>query len=151
MANLPEPIAKEEQSAAKTPPKAHEVLDPHDRKPSIPPFTADTEPGSYNSENSVPVDPLSESYLEPSRSTPTFQAPTEESARSAVDAALAAAPFNPGAEAPVKSLNASPLPTQQAPQQPAGPAPPQVPPPLRLDSGNLIPTAANGSDLKNPR
>jgi hypothetical protein len=149
MANLLEPIDKQEQIDAKPPSKPHAILDPHENKPSIPPFTADTEPGTYNSENSVPVDPLSESYLEPDRSTPAFQAPTEESARSAVDAALAAAPFNPGSEEPVKSLNASPLPTQPDTQKQAGPAPPPVPPPLRLDSGNLIPTAANGNKTSN--
>ncbi|MEX1059157.1 MAG: hypothetical protein WEC17_01870 [Candidatus Saccharimonadales bacterium] len=69
--------------------------------------------------------------------TPTFPTPAEDNARSAVDAAIAAAPFNPAIEGPIKALNASPLPPTEKP------APPPVPPPLKLDSGTLIPTTSN--------
>lgn len=69
--------------------------------------------------------------------TPTFPTPAEDNARSAVDAAIAAAPFNPAIEGPIKALNASPLPSTEKP------APPPVPPPLKLDSGTLIPTISN--------
>lgn len=76
-------------------------------------------------------------------STPTFPTPTEDSARSAVDVALAAAPFNPAVEGPIEALNASPLPSEK-------PAPPPVPPPLKLDSGTLIPTSSMPTKVTQP-
>ncbi|MBI2285391.1 hypothetical protein HYU82_01020 [Candidatus Saccharibacteria bacterium] len=80
--------------------------------------------------------------------TPTFSTPPLDNVRNAVDAAIAAAPFNPAIEGPIKALNAAPLPAAEKPAQPAavqqaGPAPPPVPPPLKLDSGVVIPTSAN--------
>ena len=88
-------------------------------------------------------------------STPTFPTPQVfnptvssaspagvNNARSAVDAALAGAPYDPAAEGPIKALNAQPLPTDQPANQISAPAPPPVPPPLKLDSGVTIPTTA---------
>ena len=88
-------------------------------------------------------------------STPTFPTPQVfnptagsatgvDSARSAVDAALAAAPFNPAVEGPVAALNSQPLSNDLHPSanKIEKPAPPPVPPPLQLDSGAMIPTTA---------
>lgn len=89
-------------------------------------------------------------------SVPTFQPPPNDrpaavhrekvvavpgvvdNARNAVNAALAGAPFNPAVEGPIKALNAQPLPSAAE-----KPAPPPVPPPLKLDSGAFIPTSAS--------
>lgn len=93
--------------------------------------------------------------------TPTFPAPELTDARGAVNAALAEAPFNPAIEGPVAALNSQPLssdlhppPKKLAPEKVVPPifsgnyihdkpAPPPVPPPLKLDSGVTIPTTPN--------
>ncbi|HEY5550093.1 MAG TPA: hypothetical protein VIK37_02760 [Candidatus Saccharimonadales bacterium] len=156
--NFPESRSKTGMPETKPAPEPHELLDPIDHKPSIsPPFSADTQPFWYDPENSMPLDPLSEAprpndaILNQVASTPTFPTPTEDSARSAVNAALAAVPFNPAIEGPIKALNASPLPSEKIVSPPSEkpasppdqPAPPPVPPPLKLDSGTLIPTTPN--------
>lgn len=144
-------------------PKPHKLLDPTDHHPSIsPPFTADTQPPWYDSENTMPTDPLSESprpddalferprIKKADSSIPTFPTPMADQARGAVTAALAAAPFNPAVEGPTAAQGAQYLSDNLHAQQPASsvttvdrPAPPPVPPPLQLDSGTLIPTSSS--------
>jgi hypothetical protein len=155
--------------------KPHELLDPANHKPSIsPPFTADTQPVWYGSENSLPVDPLSEksvsddtvfglaesprTWPDPNAgltsdnivsSEPNTKPADLQDARSAVNEAMAAAPFNPAIEGPIRALNAQPLgeslhnpissgSPQEGIKQTSRPAPPPVPPPIRVDSGVLI-------------
>ena len=174
---LPGPHARTEIVPPSPVPAPHELLDPTAHRPSIsPPFSADTQPQWYDPENSIPLDPLSDSprpndailhqdapepqhdpepirtIQPPDPATPTFPTPVADSAREAVNAALASAPFNPAAEGPIKALNAQPLPAAEKPDSipdsPSDsiiekPAPPPVPPPLKLDSGAIIPTTAN--------
>jgi hypothetical protein len=181
---LPGPRSRTDIAPPSPVPAPHELLDPLDHRPSIsPPFSADTQPQWYDPENTTPIDPLSDSprpndailhpdapqadtppaksenehiktVQPPDQTTPTFPTPVADTAREAVNAALAAAPFSPAAEGPIKALNAQPLPAEKpAEPVPAAPppaesmidkpAPPPVPPPLRLDSGAVIPTTAN--------
>jgi hypothetical protein len=180
---LPGPRSRTDIAPPSPVPAPHELLDPMDHRPSIsPPFSADTQPQWYDPENSTPIDPLSDSprpndailhpdapqtdtpqvksehehiktVQPPDQTTPTFPTPVADTAREAVSAALAAAPFNPAAEGPIKALNAQPLPAEKPAEQPAPapapaesiidkPAPPPVPPPLKLDSGVVVPTTA---------
>lgn len=162
--NLPEPRDKKPPAEVKPLPKPHELLDPATHKPSIsPPFTADTQPPWYDGENSLPIDPLSEAprpedalferkLNKPKDSSiPTFPTPMADNARSAVAAALAAAPFNPAIEGPIAAQGTQYLSDNLHPEKPVRPtglptgraggaAPPPVPPPLQLDSGATIPT-----------
>jgi flagellar protein FliO/FliZ len=146
--------APESEIAAEPP---HALLDPADHQHSPgPAFSADTQLGFGDSDSTRPVDPLSDShrpdgfllgrertvepsstvglssstfvYPEPDTSgTPTFPTPTVNDARSAVQHAVAAAPYDPSYEGPVAALNAAPLSNDLA-----RPAPPPVPPPLPL-------------------
>ena|GEM_PF-604555 len=196
MLNLPEPLTEAKAPEQPRTPKPHELLDPHDHKPTISSaFSADTQPEWFDLENSTPNDPLGEEHSKdevasghvkdvkpPSSvfpptedpSLPTFAAPELTNARGAVNAALATTPFNPAIEGPVAALNAQPMgselhpptPTPPPVEKPAPepkklapekvvppifsgnhmderPAPPPVPPPLKLDSGAIIPTSPN--------
>ncbi len=73
---------------------------------------------------------------------PPTASPVVDDARSAVDSALLAAPFDP-ASSPVQSLNASPLADNLHPTPPndqtAPAAPPPLPPPLMPAQGVIIP------------
>lgn len=103
-------------------PGQHSLLDPQNRPPALgTPFTATTQPEWYDPYNSVPIDPLSETKRpgdqllgqnvagQTSQPANGISAPVVDQARSAVESALAAAPFDPGYAAPVESLNAQPL------------------------------------------
>ncbi len=146
--------------------QGHHFLDQaaHQRTMSVP-FTADTQPTWADSENAPAVDPLNEATI--GQGAPTFPTPTVGDARNAVQSAIAGAPFSPSAEGPITSLNANPIPlglqseyaswaepgkgTTMPPEvvtEPPRPAPPPVPPPLRLDSGELIPTTATVMPVK---
>ncbi|HSX18394.1 MAG TPA: hypothetical protein VLE51_03505 [Candidatus Saccharimonadales bacterium] len=205
----PEP-AKPPLVLTDTEPRPHALLDPSGHQ-SGPALSADTQPESYDSEGTMPMDPLSEanrpnefplSQQEPEAevvsslghsvappdfsaspsvstapapqsvdsTTPTFPTPAMDDARSAVQSALASAPYDPAAEGPVVALNAQPI-NFETPPSPSGnvdvshsdvsalstsddmdrPAPPPVPPPLKLDSGVVIPTtvaANNGQSVR---
>jgi hypothetical protein len=177
---LPGPHSRTDIAPPSPVPAPHQLLDPTVHAPAIsPPFSADTQPQWYDPENATPIDPLSEAprpndailhqdvpevksesehiktIQPPDQATPTFPTPIADTAREAVSAALAAAPFNPAAEGPIKALNAQPLPAEKPAEQPPAapppsadtiidkPAPPPVPPPLKLDSGLVVPTTAN--------
>ena len=130
---IPVALAKKDDGAI---PGPHTLLDPTDHQPAInPPFTADTTPEWDNREESMAVDPLSDTPREddtlmnrekvvkpPEATIPTGL--TVNSARSAIDNALASTPFDP-ADHPVAGLNAQPL-SQPLHQT----SPPPVPPPL---------------------
>ncbi|HEX5394780.1 MAG TPA: hypothetical protein VFW52_00230 [Candidatus Saccharimonadales bacterium] len=127
-----------------------EKAQPQVAEPALPPAPPAPAPSPEPIKNIQP----------PDQTTPTFPTPVADTAREAVNAALAAAPFNPAAEGPIKALNSQPLPespppdassgtvlSQTPPEKPAEniverPAPPPVPPPLKLDSGIVIPTTA---------
>jgi hypothetical protein len=121
-------------------PGPHTLLDPTGHQPAInPPFTADTKPEWYQPSDgdAVPADPLgrnsvaNEALMGPERVVKPPGAPTIDTARSAVDSALAGTPFDPAGH-PAASLGAQPL-SQPLHQNP----PPPVPPPL-------IPTPSMG-------
>lgn len=118
-------------------PGPHTLLDPTDHQPTInPPFTADTAPEWDDKEESMATDPLSDApktndllfghgkSIEPAYGEVSQ---TVDTARSAVQNAIASVPFDP-ADRPVAGLNAQPLsqPLHQTSQNP----PPLVPPPL---------------------
>lgn len=161
--NFPQARGKDLTAEVQPLTKPHKLLDPSSHKPAIsPPFTADTQPPWYDSENTMPTDPLSEAprpedaLFERPRSKPadssipTFPTPMADEARGAVTAALAAAPFNPALEKPVAAQGAQYLSDNLHSEKSAPalvsadrPAPPPVPPPLQLDSGATIPTTPN--------
>lgn len=161
-------------------PGSHTLLNPLDNKPVMEsPFTASTEPEwgeaanassdpfSDSSNNGIlthgptikPPEPKSDLDLdslgvqtESETSAPDGEAPHIEQARSAVESAFAAAPFDP-ANNPVEALNATPLepavgspPVAEPPQEdkPDMPAPPPVPPPLVPSPGVVIPSHPYG-------
>ncbi len=114
-------------------PGPHTLLDPTDHQPAIsPPFTADTAPKWDKRAEDLSADPLSNStnqddvlmgqgaVVQPPTS------PTVNTARSAVDNALAGVPFDPALH-PAAALGAQPLsqPLHESPN-----SPPPVPPPL---------------------
>lgn len=121
-------------------PGPHTLLDPTAHQPAIsPPFTADTKPQWYDPNNTVPTDPLNsaprpndvlvdhEAIVQPPMADGKAGSIGIDTARSAVDSALAGAPFDPAGH-PAASLGAQPLsqPLHPAPTNP----PPPVPPPL---------------------
>jgi hypothetical protein len=134
-------------------PRPHELLNPTQYTPVLgAPFTANTQPEWQDPSNNLPIDPLSSS---PSAEglfshSPIVQPPTVNSARSAVEGALASAPFDAAAVGPTQALNAQPLgpelhppPTPSAngnshaatpsltlPTNGAPPTPPPMPPPI---------------------
>lgn len=134
-------------------PGPHELLNPTERQPAISsPFTADTQPGWFDPSKINSSDPLGMSsseggtILQPPKvisppSNAVIAGPPIDSARSAVQNALQAVPFDPSGQ-PLVGLGAAPLAAdlhpQQAPQaQPIAqmasapqPPPPPVPPPL---------------------
>lgn len=148
-----------------SPPGPHTLLNPAAHQPSIsPPFTADTQPEWYDSSGKPSTnDPLAETPnptgtlvgdgkdIQPpqasslplaSQLAPNPASQMVDSARSAVQNAISAAPFDVGAH-PVVALNAQPL-SQPLHQNPAPPnsaspnPPPPVPPPM-------IPTNQTGT------
>lgn len=169
-------------------PGSHALLDPLAHQPALDsPFTANTQPEWFDRNQTVPTDPLSVSpadhsslmdhKLAPSQtdttspSTSSPQQPTQtfvprvDSARSAVQNAIASAPFDPALH-PVTSLNAQPIfnlhnGSTTEPQAPAvtppqpsvitptipsylpeqGVAPPPVPPPIQFPQNT---NSANG-------
>ncbi|MBI5906519.1 hypothetical protein HY857_00500 [Candidatus Saccharibacteria bacterium] len=119
-------------------PGAHTLLDPTNHQPSMSTaFTADTEPDWQDPYNSAPADALGNSadvagafghsatIQPPGSSQQSPLTPGVDSARSAVDNALASTPFDPSFAPPVSSLNAQPLGADiHAPGQPSPAVPP---------------------------
>lgn len=118
-------------------PGAHTLLDPTNHQPSMSTaFTADTEPDWQDPYNTAPADALGNSadvagafghsatIQPPGSPQQPSSTPGVDSARSAVDNALASTPFDPSFAPPVSSLNAQPLGADiHAPEQPTPAAP----------------------------
>lgn len=118
-------------------PGPHTLLDPTAHQPAIsPPFTADTKPQWYDPSNAVPTDPLN-SAPRPNDvlvdGEKNVQPPSVgvDSARDAVNSALAGAPFDPAGH-PAASLGAQPLSPSlhSSTTNISTPPPPPVPPPM---------------------
>lgn len=144
----PAPLAPPSETAP------HQLLNPDSGQPAInTPFTADTEPVWSNAPDSIANDPLmagqkpGEQIIErPGAETAMAQAPPVDSARSAVDKAIAAAPFDP-AHHPLQAMNSTPIvQNMHPPELPKIPGtttpkvpPPPVPPPLTAPGGAVVP------------
>lgn len=143
-------------------PGPHSLLTPNARPPALESvFTATAQPEWENPYNDVPIDPLSGEPAKPeilSRGgspAASSNPPSLNSARNAVDSALAAAPFDPGFAPSSAALNAAPLDADKAhgasmgiPEAAdAAPAPP-FPPPLTPTNGVVIPPASGTSAAK---
>ena len=117
-------------------PGPHTLLDPRGNQPTInPPFSSDTDPKGTNQDGES-NDPLNgtaypnDVLMGRGSAVQPASAPTVDSARNAVDNALAGTPFDPAGH-PAAGLGAQPL-SQPLHQTP----PPPVPPPL-MSSPNL--------------
>ena len=141
------------------PPGPHSLLNPDKENPILDtPFSASTQPSAYDG---IPSDPLASpakdvGILEHTTIPTTkgdIKPPSPESARSAVEQAYAAAPFDP-ADHPIKALNAinvdmgtpasAPIVSPPTPRKDDGSAPPPFPPPLSPTQGVVIPSPSNG-------
>jgi len=157
----PDPtVIKPFDSSALPLPGAHTLLDPFSHQPSMSAaFTANTEPEWHDPYNTAPMDALENSADvagafghsatvqppgSPQQPPPT---PGVDSARSAVDNALAATPFDPSFAPPVSSLNAQPLGADiHVPEQPAPAAPPASGTPSLPLPGADMPGPASQAD-----
>ena len=129
-------------------PGPHDLLDPSQHQPAIsPPFTADTQPAWYDSEKQGLKDPLIDGHgaedkildrpgdqepVDNAAKPVTLPTPPVDTARSAVNQAIASAPFDPAGH-PLASMGSQPIAQDlHPPQLPKipGTAPPPVPPPL---------------------
>ncbi len=129
----------------------HQLLDPGAQGPAInTPFTADTEPGWSDSGQTLAQDALmgGQKPGEKIIARPGDTPPPVDNARSAVDQAIAAAPFDPAGH-PLQAMNSTPVVQEIHPPQPPLPqlpnsapkaAPPPVPPPLTAPNGAVLPT-----------
>lgn len=141
-------------------PGAHTLLDPTNHQPSMSTaFTADTEPDWQDPYNSAPMDALGSSadvagafghsaMVQPpgSPQQPPLSSGVD-TARSAVDDALASTPFDPSFAPPVTSLNAQPLGADiHAPEEPAPAVPPANGTPSLPLPGADAPTPATQVD-----
>lgn len=132
------------QPAAKTAddtspvPRPHDLLDPTQHQPAIsPPFSADTQP-AWDDPSEKSKDPLidgpsaEDKIISRPGDQPTLPTPPVDSARTAVNQAIASAPFDPAGH-PLASMGTKPLTDDlhqaQLPKIP-GASPPPVPPPL---------------------
>ena len=124
---------------------AHRMMDPRDHLPNInPPFAADMQSEWIDPYNSTSIDPLSGRdsdnggmHTENTPAVAATAAAEVDEARSAVQNALSAAPFDAAAAGPLTALNA----------QPAGPElHPATPPVAPNDTPSLtLPPNGNGS------
>lgn len=141
-------------------PGSHTLLDPYNHQPAMSaPFTANTEPEWHDAYNSAPADALSNSAdvagafghsatIQPQGSQP---ASGVDSARSAVENALNATPFDPSFAPPVSSLNAQPLGADiHDPGQPAPSPPTNGTPSLPLPGMNAATTPQANSMQVDP-
>ena len=152
--------AKEETEAPSEATKPHTIMDPKSYQPAMSsPLSADTQPSANQNPFDASFDPLGEKHEHDEAvysHAHKVQPPTVDSARSAVQNAVAGAPFDPATAGPIDALNARPLdsnlnaaapspglaqPIQAESAQitPKVPPPP-VPPPLNVGSGAMIPT-----------
>lgn len=132
----PGPARTEILPSATPPAGQHMILDPMGHQPSFgSAFTANTEPEWNHPGNQMSIDPLSGTsgnegmYGHAAGVQPPPTPANVDSARSAVENALAATPYNP-VLAPITALNAQPLGTDLPPQTAAPPAPVWQPAPV---------------------